>query len=252
MRLKSYLRGIGIGVAVTALILHFSGSGKNGEMSDAQIRARAAELGMVERMTLAETGGTQEGEKPTAPPRTTEAPTEVPAEPTPDGNEADPTETPETTPEVTESPTAEATETPTPEPTATPTPEPTATPTPEPTATPTPEPTATPTPEPTATPTPEPTATPTPEPTEAPAAANVTSGFAINTEDAMITVRSGEGSLTVARRLAEAGVVSSAKELDDYLCKHGYDRKICTGAHVIPAGASYEEIGKIITTRTDR
>ena len=52
--------------------------------------------------------------------------------------------------------------------------------------------------------------------------------------------------------MVEAGIVTSAKELDDYLCAHGYDRKISVGAHTIPAGASYEEIGKIITTRTDR
>ena len=64
-----------------------------------------------------------------------------------------------------------------------------------------------------------------------------------------MTVRSGDGSQTVARKMAEAGIVTSAKELDDYLCAHGYDRKICTGAHTIPAGASYEEIGKIITSK---
>ncbi|MBO6298116.1 MAG: hypothetical protein J6N53_04655, partial [Lachnospiraceae bacterium] len=163
-------------------------------------------------------------------------------------------------------PTPKATDTPTPEPTATPkatatpTPEPTATPTPKATATPTPEPTAT--PKPTATPTPEPTATPKPTatpttaptatPTTATAPANAKPGYAINTEAATVTVRSGDGSQTVARRMAEAGVVTSAKELDDFLCSHGYDRKICVGAHVIPAGASYDEIGKIITTRTDR
>ena len=241
MKLRSYLRGIGIGVMATALILHFSGSGKNTEMTDAQIRARAAELGMVERMTLADTAG----EKPTAPPRTTEEPTPEPPE-----------DRGEPTLEPTSEPTEEAVpteETPTPEatvtPEATPTPEPTATPTPEPTATPTPEPTATPTPEPTATPTPEPTATPTP--TQATVPANTNPGYAINTEDKTVTVRSGDGSQTVARRMVEAGIVTSAKELDDYLCAHGYDRKICVGVHTIPAGASYEEIGKIITTRTD-
>ena len=220
MNLKSYVRGIGIGVAATALILHFSGSGNDTEMTDAQIRARAAELGMVEKMTLADA----QGEKPTAPPRTEEptaVPTEdeavTPAESTP-GQEAEVTSTPEAT--------------------ATPTPEPTATP--KPTATPTPEPTAT----------PKPTATPTP--TMAAAPANAKPGYAINTEAATVTVRSGDGSQTVARRMADAGIVTSAKELDDFLCTHGYDRKICTGAHVIPAGASFDEIGKIITTRKDR
>ena len=232
MKLRSYLRGIGIGVMSTALILHFSGSGKNTEMTDAQIRARAAELGMVERLTLADTAG----EKPTAPPRTTEEPTPEPPE-----------DRGEPILEPTSEPTEEAVpteETPTPEATVTPE----ATPTPEPTAT--PKPTATPTPEPTATPTPEPTATPTPTPATVPA--NTNPGYAINTEDKTVMVRSGDGSQTVARRMADAGIVTSAKELDDYLCAHGYDRKICVGVHTIPAGASYEEIGKIITTRTDR
>ena len=47
MKLKIYLRGLGIGIAVTALILGISYSNKK-EMSDAEIIARAKELGMVE------------------------------------------------------------------------------------------------------------------------------------------------------------------------------------------------------------
>lgn len=46
MKLKMYLRGLGIGIVVTALILGVSG-GKE-EMSDAEVIARAKELGMVE------------------------------------------------------------------------------------------------------------------------------------------------------------------------------------------------------------
>ena len=260
MNLKSYVRGIGIGVAATALILHFSGSGNDTEMTDAQIRARAAELGMVERMTLADSAG----EKPTAPPRDTEQPTsetgETPTAAPSEAADVTPAETDGAAPTEAETTPADRKETPTPEePSAaaaevTATPEATATPTPKATVTPTPEPTAT--PKPTATPTPEPTATPTTAPTATPttatAPANAKPGYAINTEAATVTVRSGDVSQTVARRMAEAGVVTSAKELDDFLCSHGYDRKICVGAHVIPAGASFDEIGKIITTRTDR
>ncbi|MCH5343615.1 MAG: hypothetical protein J1E64_06205 [Acetatifactor sp.] len=47
MKLRYYLRGLGIGILVTALILGIAG-GKDNNMSDAQIRARAAELGMVD------------------------------------------------------------------------------------------------------------------------------------------------------------------------------------------------------------
>ncbi len=47
MKLKYYLRGLGIGMLVTAMILGIAG-GSGQRMSDAQIRARAYELGMVE------------------------------------------------------------------------------------------------------------------------------------------------------------------------------------------------------------
>ena len=47
MKLKIYLRGLGIGIVVTTLILGISYSGKK-EMSDAEVIARAKKLGMVE------------------------------------------------------------------------------------------------------------------------------------------------------------------------------------------------------------
>lgn len=52
MKLKYYLRGLGIGMAVTALILGISFSGRQGQeaqtLTDEQIRERASELGMVD------------------------------------------------------------------------------------------------------------------------------------------------------------------------------------------------------------
>ncbi len=53
MMLKYYLRGLGMGILVTALILGLTG---NPEMTDVQIRERALELGMVDKtnMTLSE------------------------------------------------------------------------------------------------------------------------------------------------------------------------------------------------------
>ena len=52
MKLKYYLRGLGIGMIVTALILGISFSNRQDQtsqiMTDDQIRERAAELGMVD------------------------------------------------------------------------------------------------------------------------------------------------------------------------------------------------------------
>lgn len=49
MKLRYYLRGIGIGILVSATIFISSGmAGRKNVMTDAQIKARALELGMVE------------------------------------------------------------------------------------------------------------------------------------------------------------------------------------------------------------
>lgn len=48
MKLRMYLRGLGLGIIVTALILSFSANSRSKEMTDAQIKAKAKELGMVE------------------------------------------------------------------------------------------------------------------------------------------------------------------------------------------------------------
>ena len=55
MKLKYYLRGLGIGMIVTALILGISFSSRQAQaqtMTDDQIRERAAELGMVDSSEL--------------------------------------------------------------------------------------------------------------------------------------------------------------------------------------------------------
>lgn len=56
MKLNYYLRGLGIGMAVTALILGISFSGRQGQeaqtLTDEQIRERASELGMVDSSEL--------------------------------------------------------------------------------------------------------------------------------------------------------------------------------------------------------
>lgn len=62
-----------------------------------------------------------------------------------------------------------------------------------------------------------------------------------------VTIVSGDGSYTVARKLAEAGIVSSADAYDDFLCANGYDKKLRTGTFQIPANAGDEQIARIVT-----
>lgn len=61
------------------------------------------------------------------------------------------------------------------------------------------------------------------------------------------TVRGGLLSSSVAREMMEAGIIKSDKALDEYLEKSGTAREIRAGTYFIPAGASYEEIARIIT-----
>ncbi len=62
-----------------------------------------------------------------------------------------------------------------------------------------------------------------------------------------ITVVSGDGSYSVAKKLENAGIISSASNYDAYLCEHGYDKKLQTGTFSIPSDASDEQIARIVT-----
>ena len=191
---------------MTAIIMNASFSRKD-EMSDEEIKARAAELGMIENTVL-------------APPNQTPTPTAGAAADAPGRTGiVTPAESGQETPPAV-SPSASSTPTAIPEPTA------------EPTPTATPVPTATPAP----TATPVPTAIPTPTATPTPARDTVT-----------ITINRGEGSDTVSRKAAQAGLVEDAADFDRYLCENGYDKKLVTGNHVIPLGSSYEEIARLLT-----
>lgn len=130
MKLKYYLRGLGIGMIVTALILGISFSSRQEQaqtMTDDQIRERAAELGMVDssELTLAalQNGAMQPTESTSQETQTQNSP-EAATEPeetqTPETNtEPEVTITPEVTNESETTVTPEAT----PEPEATKVPE---------------------------------------------------------------------------------------------------------------------------------
>ena len=67
MKLKYYLRGLGIGIIVTAVIMGVSSGGKQTEMTEAQIIAKAKELGMVDGVLsqFEETESLEQAEKET-------------------------------------------------------------------------------------------------------------------------------------------------------------------------------------------
>lgn len=61
-----------------------------------------------------------------------------------------------------------------------------------------------------------------------------------------IVVNKGEGSDTVSQRLYEAGLVDDPYAYDKYLMQNGYDRRIGAGEHMIPSGSSWQEIAQIL------
>lgn len=198
MKLRYYMRGLGIGILVTAILMGVTLDGKTEKLTDEEIIARAQALGMekkYESMVLSETApGTEpeavsENEPESGIPKTEEVASEEIVSEEIVSEEIAPEETgTETAPEieVIEETSDEEAET---------------------------------------------------VAEEEPA------------ETLQITVKGGDGSQTVARKLAEAGLVEDAKAYDKYLCNNGYDKRICTGTHTIPVGASEEEIAKIITSR---
>ena len=59
-----------------------------------------------------------------------------------------------------------------------------------------------------------------------------------------ITIVKGDDSGTVARKLYNAGLVDNANEFDYYLMQHGYDKKISIGTFSITVGSSWTEIAQ--------
>lgn len=68
-------------------------------------------------------------------------------------------------------------------------------------------------------------------------------------ETVVITIYPGDGSYAVARYLQQAGLVDDVDAYDEYLCDNGYDNAIRVGQVQIPAGSSYEEIARLLTSR---
>lgn len=232
MKLKYYLRGLGIGIAVTSLVLGLSG--RKESLTDEEIKARAAELGMVEDTvlsqlreteTFAEAGDTEaealeaesvEVESETA--ATEEAMAEAAKTEMEtiemEATEMEATETAEEAKamenEAMEPEAESETEAVEPEAEAQ-----------------------------------EQEAESKTETVEAESAeASKPKGKTVT-----ITIRPGDTSWPIAKRVQEAGLVKDAAEFDDFLCDNGYSKYLRVGTHEIEAGASEEEIAKMLTRK---
>lgn len=106
MNLKYYLRGLGVGIVVTSLILGIGLGSRKETLSNEEIKERARALGMVEEpVTVAEAAAQQEAEATDDPQLKDDADPEL-KDDTADKADAEPEVSSETTPDV--EPTASA------------------------------------------------------------------------------------------------------------------------------------------------
>ena len=62
-----------------------------------------------------------------------------------------------------------------------------------------------------------------------------------------LQIAQGASSETVAQLLKKGGAIEDAGDFDDFLCNNNYDKKIHPGVFKIPIGADYDKIAAIIT-----
>lgn len=216
MKLKYYLRGVGVGLILAVVLYSTMIIPRKYHMTDEEVMDRAKELGMVmpeePDVDLSALSGTP---SPTGEGALTPAPTgDDVLTPVPTGEEAS-----------TPVPTGEGEDVPQkPDPPLPPEEPDGITPLPTPTKMPpaTLEPAAT-----------EPPAVPT---------AAVPDGGKVS-----ITVTPGMGSADFARAAYRAGLVDDVEAFDRYLIQNGYASSIRVGTYSIPAGATYQEIAGIVT-----
>lgn len=217
MKLKYYLRGVGTGIVVTSLLMGVALSGRKEKLSDQEIRQRALEMGMTDdAMVLADMPDEKDEEDLKGPDETVsynqaEVNDKEEAENLSPEVSGDETDSLETEPEsVTADPEEET---------------------------------------------------------------NHTQGNADGEQDdisedafeegnekdaleddiplefVVITINSGDGSMTVANKLLQAGIIEDASAFDNFLCRNGYDKRLKTGRHDIPVNALDEEIAAIVTKK---
>lgn len=218
MERRYYLRGLGLGILITAIIMGAAQSGSK-EMSDEEVRQRARELGMIENTVLSEPvaepeadaeqaetdlAAAEEKSEEAAP-----ADTELVTEDTQEAA-ADEQDTQEQTDAEDSQEQADAVEA-------------------------------------QAEPEQADAQTALEEETEQSTGAQSETKTAASGEAQIFTIDKGDSSVSVAQKLEQAGLISSAASYDRFLCDNGYDKKIRAGEYTIPADAGDEQIARIIT-----
>lgn len=71
-------------------------------------------------------------------------------------------------------------------------------------------------------------------------------------EQVEIVIAGGEYSDDVCKKLKKEGVIEDAEDFNKYLAQGGYDNMIQPGNYVLPLGADYEEIVKLLTEKKEK
>lgn len=220
MDLRYYLRGLGLGMIVTALVLgiHFYKSG-TGQMTDAEVKQRAAELGMVDgNATLADNAEVisadelletidsdaetiEEADTKKESDTDQDVVEEDDVDENPDANlDQKISELEETTEDIKKEVDA---------------------------------------------------VTDAIDDPDAPSGSNTEENVEIDVtntgETVTLVISSGDSSYRVAQKLVDLGLVDDAHDYDLYLCNNGYDRYIRTGTYSIGKSDTNEMIAKAIT-----
>lgn len=218
MERRYYLRGLGLGILITAIIMGAAQRGSK-EMSDEEVRQRARELGMIENTVLSEPVAEPEADAEqaetdlAAAEEKSEEAAPADAEPvTEDMQEAaaDEQDTQEQTDAEDSQEQADAVDA-------------------------------------QAEPEQADAQTALEEETEQSTGAQSETKTAASGEAQIFTIDKGDSSVSVAQKLEQAGLISSAASYDRFLCDNGYDKKIRAGEYTIPADAGDEQIARIIT-----
>ena len=239
MNLKYYLRGLGLGILVTALILSVAGRNRR-TMTDAEVKERAKELGMIENTVLLEKPEETESASETT--ANTESVSETTAgsdgevqigtdiENNEDVSQGDLSK--EETPKDNQ-PKEETSEEEKPQKGASQDTEPKDDTSQE--VTDDPE-------------RPEELSKNNTEDTQGENDEKVTSAGEdqSRTDEVTLTIVSGDTSYSVAKKLYELGVVPSVEQTDRFLCANGYDRTIRTGVYTIAPEETLESVAKRI------
>ena len=208
MKLKYYLRGMGIGIIVTTLIFTIAWFFISPKMTDAEIIERAEKLGMVR------TDGGTIAENIESSPEVVENPDGSLSIGNPEVNEQAVLEEDEAEKPAEEADTAEDKEEEKAEPEKTES---------------------------------EKTETAQAEPETATETKPDNTPGTAQTGKASVTVSSGDTSAVIAGKLKTEGIIEDADAFDEYLRSRGFDSFIQLGTYEINKGASFNEIAEIIT-----